>query len=555
MSSRHLLKSRDLVAIVLVILLFVIVPRLIVSVWSSSASHPGADGTALVARGPVYFVHLGEPMAIDLEALREYYQQTLGLKVTILPPLPLDPGDFDSERRQFVAERVIASMRQRLSKVAQDRTASVIGILEQDMYIASANWRYAFSWRADGRFAVVSSARMMSSNGTGETDTTLLTSRVRKMLTKSIGLLVYRLPLSDDPTSVLYRNVGGVEELDVMQDRFEGAGPDAAPTMSAADVSYPCFVISPLEEWDGQTRLEPRIDRCVPGLRTERQFDELEVDLRSGVLVTRHSDFFRPDSMPLVLTRAYHSWDDVSRAFGVGGNHPYDILPVGSRTPYTFIDILMPDGGAIHYDRISKGFGYANAVFEHHGRTAFFGSRFSWNGDGWDLRFPDGGLFLFPENYSGTRNNQGAPSRMDDGAGHRIVFQRDRDRRLLRLLSPSGVSLKFDYDDGYRVRNVTDDEGRVVRYEYDANGRLTLVTDGARRTRYAYDDTVLSSIASDGTGRLVEFAYYRKRVAAIAFANGQRFDFAPAFGEGPDRPATAVDIVDDAGTKTAVQVR
>jgi len=549
------LKSRDLVTIAIVILLLVIAPRVIVSVWSSSASHPGADGAALVARGPVYLVHLGEPMVIDLEPLREHYQQTLGLKVTILAPLPLDPGDFDSERSQFVAERVIASMRERLSEVAQDRTASVIGVLEQDMYIARSNWRYAFNLRADGRFAVVSSAQMMSSSGTGETDTALLTSRVRKMLTKNIGLLVYQLPLSDDPTSVLYGNVGGVEELDVMQDRFEGAGPDAAPTISTADVSYPCFIISPLEEWDRQTRLEPRINRCLPGLRTERQFDELEIDLRSGVLVTRHSDFFRPDSMPLVLTRAYHSWDDVSRAFGVGGNHPYDILPVGGRNPYTYIDILMPDGGAIHYDRISKGFGYANAVYEHHGRTEFVGSRFSWNGDGWDLRFPDGRLFLFPENYSGTRNNQGAPSRMDDGAGHRIVFQRDRDRRLLRLLSPSGSSLKFDYDDGYRVRHVTDDEGRVVRYEYDTNGRLTLVTDGARNTRYAYDDALLSSIASDGAGKLVEFAYRQKRITTIAFANGQRFSFAPVFGEGPDRPATAVEIVDDAGTKTAVRVR
>jgi YD repeat-containing protein len=271
------------------------------------------------------------------------------------------------------------------------------------------------------------------------------------------------------------------------------------------------------------------------------------------LLVTRHSDFFRPDSMPLTLTRAYHAWDGVSRAFGIGGNHPYDILPVGGRYPYTYVDIVLPDG-AVHYDRISKGFGYADAVFEHHARTPFFGSRFRWNGDGWDLRFLDGTLFLFPENYSGTRSHQGAPFGMQDSAGHRIVFQRDADRRLLRLLSPSGHFLKFDYDDDYRVRQVTDDEGRIVQYGYDTEGRLAMVTDGARHTRYNYDNTLLSSIVSGEAGKLIDVRYDQKVVTDIAFANGQRFHFLPALGA-PGQPLTVVEIVDDNGVKRSVPLQ
>ena len=230
-----------------------------------------------------------------------------------------------------------------------------------------------------------------------------------------------------------------------MQERFEGLGRQAvvsptvvthrtsalepeightAPT-DPIDPAYPCFVVSPVVDQNDSTPVHGSVGKCTPGMRTERRFDKLEVNLPSGLLVTRHTDFFRPDSMPLVLTRGYHAWDGQSRAFGIGGNHPYDILPVGSRSPYTYIDIIMADGATIHYDRISKGTNYADAVYEHHARTAFLGSRFKWNGNGWDLRFADGSLFVFPENYSGVRPNQGAPLSMQDAAGHRITFERD----------------------------------------------------------------------------------------------------------------------------------
>jgi YD repeat-containing protein len=547
------LSVRDILTVGVVILLLALLPRIIdgLQLRGASASHPGANMADLVPRGALYLVHLGDPTTIDLQTLRAHYAQTLGLEVTVLPPLALDPADFDSRRRQYVAERVIASMHRSVPEIASDPQAIVIGVMEQDMYIAKYNWNFAFTLRADQRVAVVSSARMQASDN-GLDDPDLLISRVRKMVTKNIGLMVYGLPLSNDATSVLYRNVGGVEDLDAMHEQFEGAGATSIPTASV-DASYPCFVVSPLIDWDRQTPFDARVARCVPGLRTDRQFDELEVDLRQGALVTRHSDFFRPDTMPIVLTRAYHSLDNISRAFGIGGNHPYDILPVGSRHPYTYIDLVMPDGGLIHYDRISKGFGYADAVYEHHAGTPFFGSRFSWNGDGWDLRFPDGNLVVFPENYSGTRSNQGAPFEMHDGAGHRIVFQRDHDRKLMRLISPSGHFLRFEYDAGYRIRQGTDDQGREVRYEYDGDGRLALTTDGGREARFHYDETLLSSIETDGA-RVVDIAYREKHVTDLAFANGRSFHFSPLYGNGPDRPATGIEITDDHRVKTSVRL-
>ena len=43
----------------------------------------------------------------------------------------------------------------------------------------------------------------------------------------------------------------------------------------------------------------------------------------------------------------------------MGGNLAYDVFPVGTRYPFTWIDLIFSDGARVHYDRISKGTGYA----------------------------------------------------------------------------------------------------------------------------------------------------------------------------------------------------
>lgn len=502
--------------------------------------------------GGVYIIHLGEPSTIDLEPLRDYYKQALGLDVTILPPARLDSAAFDAERQQFVAERVVDSMRQAVGSIADDSDAHVLGVIEQDMYIEEYDWAYALNFRADYRFAVVSTARMTSSAEAGPPQPELVMSRLRKMLTKNIGLMLYHLPYSKDPTSIFYSSIDGGADLDRIDDGFDRLQAEfhRVSPQTPVDVSYPCVIVSPLTEWDGQTPIDAHIDRCTPSMRTDRRYDELEVDLRAGLLVTRYTDFFRPDTMPLVLTRASHLWDTIPRAFGLGGNHPYDIFPVGSRHPWTYVDLVMPDGAALRFDRVSEGTDFADAVYEHHGQTGFLGSVMRWNGSGWDLRFRDGSLFRFPESYSATRSHEGALVGMQDDAGHRVVFERDRDRRLKRLVSPSGRFLTFEYDNDYRVRQVTDDEGRIVRYTYE-DGRLVAVDDGVRFTRYAYEGGLLSSIRGDADARVVDISYRNQRIAAIRLADGRRVRFAD--DDGTDGPMS-VEIVDTSGVATSVDV-
>ena len=65
-----------------------------------------------------------------------------------------------------------------------------------------------------GHLAVVSTAHL---------DDGLLgnkTQRLQKMVTKDIGILYFGLPQSDDPKSVLYKDVLGPIDLDRMSEDF-----------------------------------------------------------------------------------------------------------------------------------------------------------------------------------------------------------------------------------------------------------------------------------------------------------------------------------------------
>jgi YD repeat-containing protein len=327
------------------------------------------------------------------------------------------------------------------------------------------------------------------------------------------------------------------------------------------DGRYPCFLARGTS--DGNS-IDAQTTECLPGLRTDRRYDEVELNLRGGFLVARETDFFIEDDLPLALTRCFRMWDTASRAFGIGWNHPYDILPVGSRNPYTYVDLIMPDGDILHYDRISRGTGYADAIYEHTATTTpFLHSTFQWNGNGWDLRFADGSLFLFPENYSGTQPHHGAPTAMQDGHGHAIQFKRDHDRNLEQLASPSGHLIRLEHDRKSRVTSAADEHGRVVRYTYDARNNLTAVDDGERVVRYRYIDSNLISIAKNVSGTTpddpaAEFwlrvQYNGDRVSALTLADGRTYHFRFSFSK-DSKVITEATVIAPDGSQDTIAIQ
>jgi hypothetical protein len=76
------------------------------------------------------------------------------------------------------------------------------------MYIRKFNWRYAFSFRS-GQVGIDSWEYGPDRFGWQET-------RLRKMVTKDIGVLYYHLPLSSHCQSPVFGRIGGPQELDFM---------------------------------------------------------------------------------------------------------------------------------------------------------------------------------------------------------------------------------------------------------------------------------------------------------------------------------------------------
>ena len=266
----------------------------------------------------------------------------------------------------------------------------------------------------------------------------------------------------------------------------------------AWDGSYPYMVISPVDLGSEHLKFKGSIALIRPTVHHVSPVNEFQVDLHSGMFVLRQTDLFIADVMPLSLTRTYRVWDSFSRAFGAGVNHPYDICPTGTRRPYTYMQLNLEDDRAIYMRRISKGTGYADAVFRHEETSSeFYGAQVAWNGDGWTMKFRDGSRFLFPEAYYSKNYAQGAAYDMQDAAGHHIQLKRDARRNLQKLISPSGRTIAFKYDDTDRIIEAADDGGNFRKYAYDSTGHLETVAD-ARHVLYRFEyERILSAPGYD----------------------------------------------------------
>jgi predicted Zn-dependent protease len=131
---------------------------------------------------------------------------------------------MNPERGQLIAEEAVDVMRRVNQELTSDPKAILIGLTTEDMYITKYDWQFSFSWRERGKYAVVSMGRMnlggFSFKGRSKVTEDQIRTRLRKMVTKNVGILYFHLPQSDDPRSVLYRNVGGIRELDYMGEEF-----------------------------------------------------------------------------------------------------------------------------------------------------------------------------------------------------------------------------------------------------------------------------------------------------------------------------------------------
>src|SRR5262249_19452812 len=148
------------------------------------------------------------------------YRDQLGLDVRLLAPLEPDGAAWNEQRQQWIGER----LNEHLHAERSGDGALIIGITGEDIYIAASDWAWAFGLRADEDTAVGSYFRMDPRLYDESPDRLHLRVRLRRMVTKDLGIMLYGLGLSADPASPVYKNIDGLDELDAIEDDLARAG-------------------------------------------------------------------------------------------------------------------------------------------------------------------------------------------------------------------------------------------------------------------------------------------------------------------------------------------
>ena len=296
---------------------------------------------------------------------------------------------------------------------------------------------------------------------------------------------------------------------------------------------YPCLVFQSEGKSDS---LSGEFKQCRPQLTNDAPVEQFEIDLDRGGFVLRTTDLSVADDMPLVLTRTYNTWDRRVYGFGVGSNHPYDIYFYGNRSPYTYLNVVTPASEVIHFNRISEGTGYADAVYEdlRDSNTLFHGARLRWNQNHWDLNFQDGSVYRFPESYYAKRPAEMAIVGMRNAAGEEIKFVRDAARNLVRITSPHEHWIRFAYDAQNRIITANDDANSLVKYSYDETGRVVEVK-GASGVlwSYSYDDGRIAELRNSSGAILFKNKYEKTGlIASVTLRDGRSYRFDYLFGKG-----------------------
>jgi predicted Zn-dependent protease len=169
----------------------------------------------------IYFVPIGDAPTPEINSLVAHYHQKFGLEGTVLPALTPGSSEVNLDRHQLIAENILDSMHRTYSQYVENNSSILIGITSDDMYPLGEDWRFCFGWREpEIRSAVVSTARMNIHYEGEPASQANETSRLQKMVTKDIGIMYYNKSTNNNPRSVLFSGILGIEELDQVSEDF-----------------------------------------------------------------------------------------------------------------------------------------------------------------------------------------------------------------------------------------------------------------------------------------------------------------------------------------------
>ena len=443
--------------------------------------------------GRIYLVQMGPHHApYAIRDFADWLHSKYALDVQVLPPMALERSAWDSWRRQYVAELLYDQIKREHPDLAADPTAYLIGFTDADMYTVNHRWRYSFTQRDMQRAAVISTARMQDTfwERIGLRDDIVnrrFQARLRRILLKDVAILYWHLPVNNDPTSLLHQTL----DPDLPAEDIYESDLDPARTPWGRYEGEPCIFFA-YSEKDGIHPLPGDLIRSCGEVADDLHNESLElfeVDLRLSLLIDKHTDFYLPDTVPIMFQRATRDGWKGPMGFGISGSHNYDkyLMSADMRR----ITVLQSDGGRYELDREPAWLpvlplvkfvdaDYSGKLLELRWRSSPFEhfdlKRF--NGEVETYLPCDGPKVLCY--LVGYRNLQ----------GEQLRFERDGRRRLTQLTSPKKNWLRLSYGAGDRIAAIDDSRGRTVLYRYDERGRLVSVTyPSGEFFRYEYDDT------------------------------------------------------------------
>jgi YD repeat-containing protein len=444
----------------------------------------------------VYLVPLGMVPDAYMAWAPNYYKAKLAVDVTVLPVIPLQASAWNAKRRQFIAENLVALMKQRLPEKVGDQSAILIGITTRDMYIGSFDWNYAINFRQGARYAVVSTARLGSFLFFQRWNRALEISRLQKMITKNVYVECFDVPMSSDYTSAVSGSVMSPQEVDFMSDEIIGAE-KRWHSLLTGQVPTISMVMAPNQNaaWNMEWSSKPPTDVAT---------EYFAADLWVGLLIQRRTDFYLSGDFPLQFVRTYISREEPPREFGVGTRDSLDISIGG--VPGKYMELTLENGVRTHFDRDTRSDTGGRQAYR--GKADYF-SPFSLGTifmSGYDIEIEttDGWHYFFP--YRSTAKGEEKYSVLtgySDPQGKRFEMQRNEAGELLRVTTPEGKWLNFEHDEHNRFRRIEDSEGRVVSYEYGRRGELVRVADSEGHTEiYRYNEKGEMVAVVNGAGQV-----------------------------------------------------
>ena len=469
----------------------------------------------------VYLVPIGFTDADSLQWAPAYYKSKFGITLTVLPSVPMDPKLIDLSRGQLNASKCVDFLLEKYPEHARNPFSLLIGVTSSDMYIPDLNWAYAQNMRSDGRFAVISSARLHPPFPLAMWNPEWLTSRLQKLLTKNLGLLYFDLPMSSDYTSMLSGGVLSGLEIDLMGGQLIGADGRWEPFVERGSPSVTIY------DPPGD-KLLWKIDETGSAL-PDTGSQVFCVSLGVGLFVQRKADFVFEKEPALQFTRVYRNQDDRSRAFGIGGSHSFDIF-LGGRMGVA-VDLISESGHRTHFDYQQPRAGQWGDVYQPDSGTAdgFANAKAIYAADSWTVKTTDGWTYIFPYKPQALPQYVTVLTSFVDPDGHKYEIERDTFGAIVGIASSSGNWLHFEDDAEHRIRKITSSQGRTMRYDYDTGGRLVRTEDSdANVDFYTYNEKGEMLSVAHGGGKPILTNEYSSDgyIKSQIMGDGRKFEYA-----------------------------